>query len=872
MKMSHSQISSTRSCKAIRVGVVAACLLFVVPTAVNGQSYEPDSVEFFEAKIRPVLVRECYGCHSNQTGQAKGGLKLDTRQGVMLGGDSGTSLVPGDLDESPLWSAINYEDYAMPPNKQLPADVIEDFRLWIEAGAPDPRIPDATDVAISSTVTDKDIEQGKQFWSFKPPRPVEIPDPGDIDWTRGNIDAFVLNSLEQNDMQPADDADAHTVLRRLCFDLIGLPPTPEQIDDFVTDWESDPDAAVATTVDRLLNDKGFGERWGRHWLDVARYAESTGKELNATYPYAWRYRDYVIDSFNEDKPYDRFVQEQIAGDLLPVRSDDQWTENLVATGFLAMGPKSLNETNPRQFRADLIDEQIDVSTRVVLGISVACARCHDHKFDPIPQSDYYALAGVFGNTETYYGTLDTRQNRRPSDLILMPTEDEVSAVDALSNDERAALQKRIDDLKKERRELTQQRSNVRKSNNDSRRDLARQLRRLSSQMSTVQMVLDSFEQDGTPKSFCMGVQPTERSSDANLLVRGEVDQPAAKVARGYVQVIGGSKPKIDADSGGRLELARWMTDEKNPLAARVMVNRIWQHLIGQGLVKTTENFGATGLPPTHPELLDYLALQFVKNDWSIKEVVREIATSRAYRMSSKYNSDYYQRDPDNKFVWRASPRRLEAEAIRDAMLSLSGRIDLQRPHASDVARAGTTIARNGAIRSARDTARRLMQRNDDEGMGGRRRGNRRNRNADRASTPSTDPVAMYRSVYLPVVRDNYPRSLSVFDFAESSMVVGNRETSNTPDQGLYLLNNATVIEFSKQFAARLMKAAPDTESQIKLAFLHAFGRPATDSELRAANDFLDEIETSEKGRKRRLEKMTYLCQSIMAAAEFRIVN
>ena len=284
MKTSRSQISSTRSWKAIRVGVVAACLLFAGPAAVNGQSYEPDSVEFFEAKIRPVLVRECYGCHSNQTGQAKGGLKLDTRQGVMLGGDSGTSLVPGDLDESPLWSAINYEDYAMPPNKQLPADVIEDFRLWIEAGAPDPRIPDATDVAISSTVTDKDIEQGKQFWSFKPPRPVEIPIPRGSDWTRGNIDAFVLNSLEQNRMQPADDADAHTVLRRLCFDLIGLPPTPEQIDDFVTDWESDPDAAVATTVDRLLNDKGFGERWGRHWLDVARYAESTGKELNATYP------------------------------------------------------------------------------------------------------------------------------------------------------------------------------------------------------------------------------------------------------------------------------------------------------------------------------------------------------------------------------------------------------------------------------------------------------------------------------------------------------------------------------------------------------------------------------------------------------------
>ncbi|MDG2013128.1 MAG: DUF1553 domain-containing protein, partial [Pirellulaceae bacterium] len=378
---------------------------------------------------------------------------------------------------------------------------------------------------------------------------------------------------------------------------------------------------------------------------------------------------------------------------------------------------------------------------------------------------------------------------------------------------------------------------------------------------------------------CMGVQSNDKPGDASLLVRGEVDQPAQKVPRGFVQVIGGKKPKVRSNSSGRLELARWMTDESNPLTARVMVNRIWQHLLGNGLVETTENFGSTGLPPTHPALLDYLAVQFMENDWSVKSMIREIANSRSYRMSSQFDAVAYESDPDNKLLWRASPRRLEAEAIRDAMLEISGKLELERPEGSDVARGGSSIVRNGQLSS---TANLLEQLKGPATMGGnsmasQRRpamANRRNRNrfANRAKMPSTDPRAFYRSVYLPVVRDSSPRSLSVFDFAEATMVVGRRETSNTPDQGLYFLNNPMVVELSREFAKQLMEFSDDSMEQVQQAFLIAYGRPATTSELQAAEIFLDDLAVKGSNRQKKMETLTYLCQSIMAAAEFRIVN
>ena len=378
-----------------------ALLVALAASAAFGNELTPDQTKFFETKIRPVLIKECYGCHSNASGNVRGGLRLDTKQLTRLGGSSGPAVVPGDLDESLLFGAINHDDFEMPPSRKLPAKVIADFQAWIEMGAPDPRETKISE--IRSSISGEDIEAARQnFWAYQRPVKRTPPVTATGGWAKTDIDRFVLARLEQASLPPAADAEPYQVLRRLCFDLIGLPPTPQQIQAFTARWQENPDRAIAQLADRLLESEQFGQRWARHWLDVARYAESTGREVNMTYPHAWRFRDYVIESFNADKPFDRFVQEQIAGDLLPAKTDEEWTENLIATTFLAMGPKNVNEQNRVQFEADLIDEQIDATTRVFLGMSVACARCHDHKFDAIPQTDYYAMAGIFGSATTYF--------------------------------------------------------------------------------------------------------------------------------------------------------------------------------------------------------------------------------------------------------------------------------------------------------------------------------------------------------------------------------------------------------------------------------------------------------------------------------------
>lgn len=362
------------------------------PEAVE-QKLTPEQLDFFETKIRPVLIENCYRCHSASEQSVRGGLSVDNRDALLAGGESGAAIVPGDLENSILWHAINYRDYRMPPRGKLPAAVIADFKTWIEMGAPDPRVNQGA--VVNSKVTAEDIEKGKSFWSFVEPKKVEPVVDKYQDWGHTPIDRYVVSKWEEQQVEPNEDCDPNTLVRRLTFDLTGLPPSPEQRAEFLRDWKASPQDAIERLVDELLASEQYGQHWGRHWLDVARYAETSGKESDVTYPNAWRYRDYVIESFQKDKPYDRFIIEQVAGDLLSVSSDQQWNEHLIATGFLAIGPKSLAEQNPRQFQADLIDEQIDTTTRVVLGLSVGCARCHDHKFDPIPQSDYYALAGIF---------------------------------------------------------------------------------------------------------------------------------------------------------------------------------------------------------------------------------------------------------------------------------------------------------------------------------------------------------------------------------------------------------------------------------------------------------------------------------------------
>ena len=835
-----------------------------------------EQVRFFESKIRPVLIKECYSCHSSQTGNAKGGLRLDTEQLTQLGGESGAAVVPGDVDSSLLYQAISYQDLAMPPKGRLSQSIVDDFRQWIEMGAPDPR---KTEIAkLESSITDKDIATAKrEFWAYQKPSAPTIPPVRDSVWSRGDIDRFVLAKLEDAGLTPSADAKPNPLLRRLSYDLTGLPPTLEQSKSFERDWEVGPDQAIATAVDRLLDSPQFGERWARHWLDLARYAESNGREVNMTHPHAWRYRDYVIDAFNSDKPYDRFVQEQLAGDLLPIKSDAEWSENLVATTFLALGPKSLSEQNGAQFAVDLADEQLDTTTRVFIGTSVACARCHDHKFDPIPQTDYYAMVGIFASTKTYFGApasqfgnLGGIQNRNRSSLIVLPVKDPSPFDRSYTSEERTAM---ADQIRESQRQLVEYRMAQRNGQKDGQNSQSsiQNLVRLQTRLESLSSTLGSVDENGKPITFCMGVQDIDSPKDVRVLVRGELAQPGPSVPRDFPQVLRDTPTVIRPNSSGRLELAKWLTQPDHPLTARVMVNRVWQHLLGNGIVRSAEDFGSTGHSPTHPELLDHLAIQFVASDWSIKSMIRSIATSRVYRMSTEFDQAKFELDPDNEMLWRANSKRLNAEAIRDTMLFVSGKLDLQRPRASEVAKAGYMQVRDGSLINfgqivamgqgdvdpRKEYARQMMQR----GIAVRGAGDR------------VDMVnATYRSIYLPVLRDELPRSMEVFDFAEPSMVIGSREASNTPNQALFMMNNELVLKLSGAMAERILDEEETMLGRVTAAFLLVYGRNPSTSELDAVKEFSTDFGSESRYRNQSLLTFTGLCQSLFASAEFRYLE
>jgi hypothetical protein len=571
----------------------------------------------------------------------------------------------------------------------------------------------------------------------------------------------------------------------------------------------------------------------------------------------------------------------------------------------------------------------------MLATSVACARCHDHKFEPIPQSDYYELAGIFASTATYYGTPASRfgnlggiQNRNRSNLIRLPIDDPNPFDRGYTAEEVAKLNEQIRESQQELVELRLATRGPNK-NNQSTQELVRNLNRLQTQMSSVSTGLGGVDEQGKPISFCMGVQDRSVPRDLPILVRGEIDQPAQVVARNFPQVLRNSDAVIPAGSSGRLELAQWIASPENPLTARVMVNRIWQHMLGAGIVATTEDFGSTGQAPSHPALLDYLALKFIDSGWSIKSLVREIATSRTYRMSSAYDQAKFEQDPDNKLLWRANPRRMDAEAIRDSILFVAGRLDLERPRASEVAKAGYMQVRDGNLINVaeltmmagdadgrREAARQLMQQRaastpplapemeNGAAMSGpeSRRMAARNRQANLARAASSsnsqrvDMVqATFRSVYLPILRDELPRALEVFDFAEPSMVIGQRETSNTPNQALFMLNNDFVLLNAEALASRVMNdsaeaagarrfaripaagagpAAINPAQQLERLFLMTYGRSPTQGEKQVVREFLQNFGNEPRNVPRGTTPpaLVAIAQSLLAAAEFRYID
>ncbi|MBM3979425.1 MAG: DUF1549 domain-containing protein [Planctomycetes bacterium] len=809
-----------------------------------GADDKPPSAEgaaFFEKKIRPVLVAECYACHSSEPGKkARGGLVLDTRDGTRKGGDSGAVIVPGDPARSPLVQALKHGDAktAMPPKKKLDADVVRDFEEWVRIGAPDPRGARAAGKYI-------DIEEGRKHWAYQPPKKPVAPQVKNAAWPRTEIDRFVLEGLEAKGLTPVADADRRALIRRVTFDLTGLPPTAAEVSAFVEDAAPD---AFEKVVDRLLASPRFGEKWARHWLDVARFAESTGKTVNFNYPHAWRYRDYVIAAFNADKPYDQFVKEQLAGDLMPTDDAKRRAERLVATGFLAIGPKTLNERNGLKFELDIVDEQIDVTTHAFLGVTAACARCHDHKFDPIPQADYYALAGIFRSTETCYGTVRYINAQRQSPLVVLPKEAS-AAVARLTDTER----KRIED------QIKSVRDNIAKLKDPTQQFLT------SGQLSLLQARLDAYDGDGNPKLVAMGVRdrPARAEAappkggfagftyngsrvigDSPVFARGEHDQPGtARVPRGTLQVMTAAPLKVPAGTSGRLELAEWIASTRNPLTARVMVNRVWLQLFGRGLVPSADDFGMAGRRPTHPELLDHLALAFVDNGWSTKKLIRSVVTSRVYQLGSVANKAALEIDPENARLWRVSPRRLDAESLRDALLTVSDQLDTTAPTGSVVARAGEgPVARFGG--------------------GG-----------EPIGAAANDPRNRHRSVYLPVVRDNLPEALALFDAADPALITSDRPRTTVPAQGLFLMNSAFVLRAADAAADVLLKGTATEGERVRAAFLRFYGRPPTDKEQTGSAAFLkayraqlatDRVPAAQHER----ESWSAFCQALFASAEF----
>ena len=870
---------------ALITALVAAGSAFAAPNE-TAPPITAEQRDFFERKIRPVLADKCYKCHAEDAEKIKGGLTLDTREGMLRGGDNGAAVVPGNLKESLLIEAVHYDnkDFAMPPKKaggKLPGEIVRDFEKWVQMGAPDPRD------GAAKVVKKYDTGKAKEWWSYQPPKKAAPPVVKDAAWAKSDTDRFVLAALAAKGLKPVADADKLTLIRRVYFDLTGLPPSLPEITAFVQDKSP---GAFAKVVDRLLVSPQFGERWGRHWLDVARYAESSGKDSNIAFPHAWRYRDYVIAAFNADKPYDQFLREQIAGDLLPAKNDQERAEHQIATGYLAIGAKSLNEQNPRQFALDVADEQIDAISQGMLGMTIACARCHDHKFDPIPQRDYYAMAGIFLSTDTRYGTAAGLQNRHPTQPIELPTNATVPKLaKTLPTDERTRKEAELTALKKERAELLAERMKERRASgpgNQNAQNGARVLR-LISQVGALEAELNSYDTTGQPKALAMGVMDRPAGSsaegfggmiregirgklyggapafgaitDSPIFARGEPDKPGEKVPRGFISALStGATPAIPARSSGRRELADWMTAADNPLTARVMANRVWHWLFGRGLVESTDNFGTTGQKPANPALLDDLALRLRDGGWSVKNLIREIVLSRTYQLGSGFDEKAFAADPENTLNWRMSPRRLDAECIRDAILATSQQLQLQPPVGSPIALAG-------------------------EGPASRPRGGNVEALVNAASN--------VRSVYLPIVRDLLPDALAAFDFPEPSLVTGARETTNVPSQALYLLNSPFVAVQAQRLGERLVGSYPagpnggasaNLDERIAYAYWLVFGRPPDAVERKAAMNFFSKFPAAwSKGDNSTLglrnaeaatAAWTSFCRSLFASAEFRYLN
>ena len=746
---------------------------------------------FFEQRIRPVLVKHCYKCHSGEAKSVKGGLRLDTRALSREGGDSGAAIVPGDVEKSLLVRALRQEDFEMPPSGRLANDVIQDFERWIKMGAVDPR-----DSAATVAPTFDLRQRATEHWSWKPIARPEIPTD-----TPRPIDHFIGHRLDREELEPAAEADRRTLIRRLKLDLVGLPPTREEIRAFLAD---ESEAAFATLVDRWLDSPHFGEKWASHWLDVMRFAETKGHVTDQERPYVWKYRDYVIDALNDDLPFDRFVIEHVAGDLLPVeqhRPGRQGQTNIAptATGALFMHEMHFMAVDPVRQRWDQIDAQIDTLGQAFLGLTLGCARCHDHKFDAVSQRDYYSLAGFFYSTEQGKSRTAPRVELTPEQLAdVQKLEDDYEQFLAGKiNARKVAQSPKAHGYFPISEELGVQ------SPNDTKQ--------LQTKMAALQKADPSW-------AFWVRAAKDVDGQDVTVMIRGDYRKPGETAKRGFLTAISGdNQPAAEmlGAGSGRMWLAKQIADPTNPLTARVWVNRLWHHLFGRGIVATPNNFGKLGGTPSHPELLDYLASQLVASGWSTKAIIREIVLSNVYRRSSQTSEEAQRVDPNNRWLSHHNQRRLPAELIRDNILAVAGSLD-RSMHGPSVAGFVPPYA----------TANKPT------------------------NVPKSGPLDGHgrRSVYLRVRRNFYDQMLLKFDFPDRGKSVGQRSVTTVPSQALAMLNGPFVHQQAERWGKRIAAQQGSETERLARTFETATGRLPDESEAVELQELVSELSRSSGDR------------------------
>jgi hypothetical protein len=790
------------------VGILLAGLVLGPAVVASAEeSKDAEGLEFFEKKIRPVLVERCYECHSSSAKTLEGSLSVESRAGLLKGGDQGPAVVPGDLDQSLLIRALRYtdKDLQMPPKEALSADVIADFEAWVKRGAPDPR----EEVAAGNRYA-VDIDEAKGRWPFTPPIDPPVPAVKQVDWPRSPIDHFVLAKLEERGLTPVGDADKRTLIRRVTYDLTGLPPSPEQVAEFLAD---DSPNAFATVVDRLLASREYGERWGRHWLDVVRYADTAGDNSDYPIPQLYRYRNWVIDALNDDKPYDQFVREQIAGDLLPFDDEEDRRQQIVATGYLASARRfgSVKDDYPQHLT---IEDTIDNLGRAFLGLSINCARCHHHKFDPITTDDYYGLYGILESTRYPWPGIELDKKQR--DLVPLATDDEVKKaleereakkqgldqqikeVESRKKSAEASVgeaNKRVDELKGDDEKADELKEAQAKLEEAKKRDegLKKELEKLKRERGDLNDALLPLEHayavaEGKP-------------GNSKIQMKGDPKRLGVEVPRRIPIVFGGEPVPQEEQGSGRRQLADWLASADNPLTARVMVNRIWQGHFGKGLVPTPNDFGKQGRPPTHPELLDYLAKRFVESGWSIKAMHRLVLLSRTYQLSSADSAEALAVDPGNDLIWRHNRRRLDAESLRDTLLVLGDNLDSGMPSGHPFPpQSQWDFTQHKQFRAVYETN--------------------------------------HRSVYLMTQRIQRHPFLAIFDGPDTGASTGSRMTSTTTLQALYFLNDPFFHGQSAKLAERVRKISADDSVRLAAAYELVFSHPPGEDDRETALAYL----------------------------------